>query len=119
MHAEQRQTGNNNTNIRNVFYEYWYFMAGGSTLLAIFPDIPPRHNQSFIYHKLDKINSIRNRVAHHEPICFDTGNQISTTYARLHFQEIVDVLKYMNVNSQQLFYGVDGIIKEANYIDML
>lgn len=95
------------------------FQTGGSSLLAIFPNLPPRHNQSFIYHKLDKINSIRNRVAHHEPICFGLGNTIGTVYARSHFQEIVDVLHFMNINSHQLFYGVDGILKEANYIDLL
>lgn len=93
------------------------FQAAGSTLLAIFPNLPPRQNQGFIYHKLDKINSIRNRVAHHEPICFGIGNTIGTAYARQHFQEILDILAFMNVNSQQLFYGIDGVIKEADYID--
>ena len=95
------------------------FLAGGSSLLTIFPNIPAHHNQSFIYHKLDRINSIRNRVAHHEPICFDQGNAIETIYARAHFQDITDLLEYMNINSQQLFYGVDGVLKEGNYIDNL
>ncbi|WP_218162218.1 hypothetical protein [Chitinophaga sp. CF118] len=95
------------------------FHAGGSTLLAIFPNIPFHHNQTFIYHKLSKINSIRNRVAHHEAICFGTGNTIGTAYARSHFQEMIDLLSYMDINSQQLFYGVDNVLKEANYIDTL
>jgi hypothetical protein len=110
--------------LSELSFGFWKFMfagrqfqAGGSTLLAIFPNLPPRRNQSFIYHKLDKINSIRNRVAHHEPICFGVGNMIGTAYARGHFQEIIDVITYMGVNSQQLFYGIDGIIKEANFID--
>jgi len=107
-------------------FGFWKFMfagrqfqAGGSSLLAIFPNIPPRCNQGYIYHKLDRINSIRNRVAHHEPICFDTGNSISTSYARSRFQDITDVLQHMNINSQQLFYGIDGVLKEANYIDSI
>lgn len=95
------------------------FQAGGSTLLSIFPQIPLLQNQTFIYHKLDKINSIRNRVAHHEPICFGAGDVIGTFYARSHFQEIIDILTYMNINSNQLFYGIDGILKEAAYIDAL
>jgi hypothetical protein len=45
------------------------------------------------------------------------GNVIGTAYARSHFQEIIDIVTYMSVNSQQLFYGVDGVIKEANFID--
>jgi hypothetical protein len=112
--------------LAELSFGFWKFMfagrqfqAGGSTLLAIFPNLPPRHNQSFIYHKLDKINSIRNRVAHHEPICFGAENTIGILYARSHFQEIIDILTYMNIDSQQLFYGVDGILKEANYIDRI
>ena len=95
------------------------FRAGGSTLLGIFPNMPLHCNQAFIYTKLSRINSIRNRVAHHEPICFGRGNTIGTAYARSHFQEITDLLSYMNVNSQELFYGVDGVLKEANNIDIL
>lgn len=110
--------------LSELSFGFWKFMfagrqfqAGGSTLLAIFPNLPPRRNQSFIYQKLDRINSIRNRVAHHEPICFGAGNIVGTSYARSHFQEIINIVTYMGVNSQQLFYGVDGIIKEANFID--
>jgi hypothetical protein len=95
------------------------YQAGGNTLLAIFSGRPLRCNQSLIYNKLNKINSIRNRVAHHEPICFGREDTISTAYARSHFQEITDLLHYMNVNSQELFYGINGILKEADYIDKL
>ncbi|MBO9563919.1 MAG: hypothetical protein J7621_14145 [Niastella sp.] len=112
--------------LAELSFGFWKFMfagqqfkAGGSSLLAIFPAIPPHHNQSFIYHKLDKINSIRNRVAHHEPICFGPDNTIGTVYARSHFHAITDLLKYMRINSQQLFYGIDGILKEASYIDQI
>ena len=44
---------------------------------------------------------------------------MGTAYARSHFQEIIDIIKYMGVSSQQLFYGIDGIIKEANFIDAI
>lgn len=93
------------------------FQAGGNTLLNIFPNLPPHHNQGHVYSKLNQINSIRNRVAHHEPICFGTGNTIGTTYARSHFQNIVDILNWMNINHRELFFGIDGILKEADYID--
>jgi hypothetical protein len=94
-------------------------MAGGNTLLAIMPNLPIHFNQSNVYQKLDRINSIRNRVAHHEPICFDSAHAISTIYARAHFQHILDVVGWMNINSNQLFYGVDGILKEVDYIDRI
>jgi hypothetical protein len=112
--------------LAELSFGFWKFMfagrqfqAGGSSLLAIFPNIPARKNQGFIYHKLDRINSIRNRVAHHEPICFGGGNVISTVYARAHFQEMVDIITYMGIKSQELFYGIDRVIKEANYIDSI
>ena len=95
------------------------FQAGGSSLLFIFPNKPPRTNQSLIYAKLDRINAIRNRVAHHEPICFGIGNTIGTNYVRTHFQEIIDLLTWMGINDKQLFKGIDGVLKEANFIDRI
>ena len=92
-------------------------MAGGSTLLATMPNLPPHFKQNNVYQKLDRINSIRNRVAHHEPICFDAGHTINSSYARTHFQDILDLIDWMNIDSRQLFYGVDGVLKEADYID--
>lgn len=112
--------------IAELSFGFWKFLfsghqfrAGGNTLLAIFPNLPAGYNQSNVYQKLDKINSIRNRVAHHEPICFGVGNAIGTTYARDHFQHICDILGWLNISSSQLFYGVDGVSREASYIDSL
>jgi hypothetical protein len=95
------------------------FKAGGGTLLAIFPRIPPRCNQTFIYQKLHRINSIRNRIAHHEPICFGCSNTISTLYARSHFQEMIDILDYMAIDSRQLLQGFNNVLQQANYIDSI
>lgn len=93
------------------------YQAGGNTLLNIFPNLPAHHSQSDVYAKLNYINAIRNRVAHHEPICFGIGNTIGTAYARNHFQHIIDVLSWMNINHRELFFGIDGVIREADYID--
>jgi hypothetical protein len=76
------------------------YQAGGNTLLSIFPNLPAHHSQSDVYAKLNYINSIRNRVAHHEPICFGVGNTIGTVYARNHFQHIIDVFKLDGHKSQ-------------------
>ena len=50
----------------------------GRHLLHIFPNKPKstKENQidnSRIFLELDYINNIRNRIAHHEPICFGFG----------------------------------------------
>ena len=47
------------------------YQAGGNVLLSIFPKRPYKVNQKVIYQKLNQINSLRNRVAHHEPIVLD------------------------------------------------
>ncbi|HEY4338034.1 MAG TPA: hypothetical protein VGM89_19120 [Puia sp.] len=112
--------------VAELSFGFWRFMfagnqyqAGGNTLLAIFPHLPARSNQNFVYQKLKKINSIRNRIAHHEPICFGTFNSISASYARNHFQEIADILGYLGIDRVHLFRGFKGIPEEANYIDSI
>ncbi len=105
------------------FWKYLFkgnqYMAGGNTLLKIFPNKPPHTNQSIVFTKLNRINDLRNRVAHHEPICFGPGNTISTTYIRTHYKEIIDLLYWMNINVEQLFIAIDGVIKESDSIDKI
>ena len=105
------------------FWKYLFkgnqYKAGGNTLLHIFPNIPPHTTQAHVFGKLDKINDLRNRVAHHEPVCFGANNVISTTYARAQFQQIIDILQWMGINGAQLFIGVDGVAKEADFIDRI
>lgn len=93
------------------------FYAGGSGLLTIFPSLPAGFNQTDVYHQLDKINALRNRVAHHEPVCFGPGNTVSTAYARGKLQEIMDVFVWLDVNGSALIYGLDGIYDELDFID--
>ncbi len=61
------------------FWRYMFapnqFAATGKTLLRIFPAKPAstasvQYNNTFVYNQLAQINNIRNRIAHHEPICF-------------------------------------------------
>ena len=68
------------------FWSYQFakknFAAAGSTLLTIFPNRSFGINQKTIFKNLVKINEIRNRIAHYEPICFDKNSgAISTTFA--------------------------------------
>ena len=57
------------------FWRYQFakkeFAASGSTLLEICPIRPFRTRQKDVFGHLTKINDVRNRVAHYEPICFD------------------------------------------------
>jgi hypothetical protein len=96
------------------------FRAGGSTLHQVFINRPHGTNHTTVFNKLRLINNVRNRIAHHEPICFDiTGNVISTVYVANHYNEIDELLRWMGIDAEDLFYGVDGIQKEIDFINHL
>ena len=67
-----------------------------TTLLKIFPNKAKGKNQADIYLDLTHIREFRNRIAHHEPICFDGVGNISTAFARSHYQLICEYIGYMS-----------------------
>lgn len=111
------------------FWRYTFarhqFYAGGQTLLAIFPAKPPStpvlaYNHSFIFSELEKINNLRNRLAHHEPVCFANGTAtMDTTYARQHYALIKNLFNWMQIDEAKLLYGLDHIDEVCNKIDTL
>ena len=111
------------------FWRYLFaqpqFYAGGQTLLRIFPLKPTstpaiHYNHSFVFNILEKINSLRNRIAHNEPICFmDNQPVINTMYARQHYNLILQLFQWMNIDALSLLYGLDHIIIVCNEIDTL
>lgn len=51
------------------------YRATGQCLLNIFPNKPRsssevQYNQAYMFNELDGVNILRNRIAHHEPVCF-------------------------------------------------
>ncbi|MBQ9213543.1 MAG: Abi family protein [Bacteroidales bacterium] len=91
------------------------FRLTGSRLLQIFPNkarsTPQiQYNHSYIFNELDKINTLRNRIAHHEPICFALQqNNIDTTYILNEYQKIQTLFMWMGIDSRALLYGLDHI----------
>jgi hypothetical protein len=109
---------------RYLFAKHQY-SATGKTLLAIFPAHPPttplfNFNQDFVFNHLKSINNLRNRVAHHEPICFIPSFPVKdSNYARRHYNKIIQVLQWMNIDSAALLYGVDHVMDVCDSIDAL
>ncbi len=95
------------------------FAAGGSSLLNIFSARPFGLNHTGVFKKLSSINRIRNRIAHHEPICFGMPLSISTAYAIRKYSQILEVLQWLGVDSYSLLYGVDHVHKEIDYINSI
>lgn len=109
---------------RYMFAPYQYD-ATGKTLLRIFPAKPSstptlQYNQNYVFNQLAKINNIRNRIAHHEPICFEPKQPIkNTTYARQHYVLIRQLFQWMSIDEAALLYGLDHINSICKRIDDL
>ena len=109
------------------FWRYMFaanqFRATGRTLLQILPNKPrsTRHiqyNNIFIFNELAAINTIRNRIAHHEPICFQLGSStINTTYALDRYARINSLFHWMDIDSSKLLYGLDHVNRISTKIN--
>lgn len=95
------------------------FMAAGSTLHRIFVNRPKGINHTDIFKKITFLNNIRNRIAHHEPICFDSNILISIKYAFDHYKVVIELFHWLNINSSEIFYGVDNVQREIEFINNL
>ena len=84
------------------------------------PEELRQYNHTYIFNELAKINDLRNRIAHHEPICFLSNNAIiDTNYTRQRYNLILQLFTWMNINSGELLYGLDHIQNVCNEIDEL
>jgi len=111
------------------FWRYLFaqpqFRAGCQTLLHIFPSKPTstatiQYNHTYVFKQLEQINTFRNRIAHHEPVCFLSSQPlINTTYARQQYNLILQLFQWMNIDEKSLLYGLDHITTVCNEIDLL
>ena len=101
------------------------YNATGKVLLKVFPAKPKstkdiQYNNIYIFNKLSQLNKIRNRIAHHEPICFLSGEPVKdTTYIRQHYNLILQLFQWMQIDETGLLYGLDRINKVCKEIDDL
>ena len=111
------------------FWRYLFaqpqFRAGGQTLLRIFPAKPRstpsvQYNNRYVFNELEKINDIRNRIAHHEPICFQIGTpRIDTTFSKQNYRLIKDLFGWMQIDEASLLYGINHVNEIIQKIDNL
>jgi hypothetical protein len=109
------------------FWRYLFanhqFRYAGQSLLAIFPlkptsTIANQYNSNFIFSELEKINYLRNRLAHHETVCFRVGtNIIDTTYARHNYELILQLFQWMRIDHNSLLYGLDHVVDICNRLE--
>jgi len=121
------ETYTHNKLITKLSFGFWtyqfaakQFAASGSSLLEIFPNRTFGTRQKTVFQNLIKINDIRNRIAHYEPICFDknTGS-ISTRFAENRYQLILELLHWLGCNPKRILYGIDSVPNGINAIKRL
>ena len=87
----------------------------------IFPTKPRstarnRIDNSRIFLELDYINNVRNRIAHHEPICFGNPVGIDTNYALTNYARMMTLFQWMAIDANRLMYGLDHVGEECGKI---
>lgn len=123
---------NHNKLVAELGFGFWRYMfaqnqfnATGRILLRVFPSKPLstpsiQYNNIYIFNQLAQLNDIRNRMAHHEPICFLPEQPIiDTIYARQHYNLILQLFNWMQIDVAALLYGLDHINTICNEIDNL
>jgi hypothetical protein len=111
------------------FWRYLFsphqYRAGGQSLLKVFSSRPTssptvQYNAAYIFNELAGINRLRNRIAHHEPICFLATQPVKdSTYCRQHYTLLVQLFHWMSIDESALLYGLDHIKSICNEIDRL
>ena len=116
---------NHNAAISQLGFGFWRYLfaskefrSANSTLLRIFPNRPIGKgiNQAVIFDKLSDLNRIRNRIAHHESICFSYNKTLSDRYTRHDFDIIIELLQWMNYDPNLMLNDLYDFDKEAVYL---
>lgn len=118
--------------IAEMDFGFWRFLFAqpqfyhaGQTLLNIFPNKPTstpliQYNQTYVFNELKKINYFRNRIAHHEPICFRLGAAvIDATYLTTNYHVIQNLFQWMDIESGRLLCGLDHIDNLSKMLNQL
>ena len=98
------------------FWTYMFnkipFNTGGKSILCVFPNKQVGLGQKAVYNELQDIKQFRNRIAHHEPICFDRSGNKNMAYAQTNYQQILKYISFLGYSDHQLLYGYDVQTKE-------
>lgn len=111
------------------FWRYLFagpqFNAAGKRLLKIFPSKPKstlevQYDRKYVFRQLEKVNNFRNRIAHHEAVCFRLGYpEIDISFAGQNYSLILELFNWLQINEQTLLYGLDHVNVIINDIENL
>lgn len=102
--------------VSSVSFGFWTYMftkvpfrLGNQSILQIFPNRQTGLGQKAIFKELQQIKQFRNRIAHHEPICFDAVGRKSMVYAQTNYALILKYLSFLGYDKDELLLGLDVI----------
>ena len=101
------------------------YRAAGRILLLVFPNKPQttrhiQYNNTTIFNELDHVNSLRNRIAHHEPICFPTGkSEITDEYIKWIYNKIGMLFQWMGIDATAYLANLSQLTKAIDKLNEL
>jgi hypothetical protein len=103
------------------FWTYMFapiqFMVGGQGLHKIYINRPKGTTQKVIFNELDDVRSLRNRIAHHEPLCFNKQHKIYTDHTKNTYEIIIRHAIWLGYNPNNLYLGLDEVLNIISLIE--
>lgn len=100
--------------VSSVTFGFWTYLftrvpfrRGGSTLLQVFPAKTIGLGQRAIFNELQTIKDFRNRIAHHEAICFDSTGTKSTVAVRANYALVIKYIQFLGYQESHIYFGLD------------
>jgi hypothetical protein len=100
--------------VSSVTFGFWTYLftrvpfrSGGSTLLQVFPAKTVGLGQRTIFNELQTIKDFRNRIAHHEAICFDSTGTKSTAAVRANYALVIKYIQFLGYQESHIYFGLD------------
>lgn len=108
------QSYTNDRVVSGVSFGFWPYLftkkpykLGGQNLLQIFPNRSKGVNQRKVYNDLQEIKNFRNRIAHHEPICFNASGDLDLSGASNQFNLLNTYISYLGYSRADLCQDMD------------
>lgn len=95
-----------------LFERTFYIILSGVPI-QIFNHLPAGTSRVDILNRLSKIRKFRNRISHHEPICFN-ATTIDFTYAEDVYNTIIELLNWIDPNLTKFTADIDQVTKKIN-----
>ena len=95
------------------------FRAGGQKIHTIFTSRPNGTHQKRINQDLDKIRQFRNRIAHHQPLCFNASDEVDLSYLKERYRLIIQYTHWLGYGQSTIYHGLDHVNVLFNKIEKL